>query len=69
MRNKYVQLSLYDTYTDVLVKMENNKPEFIELLEEYIATSIRSYHIAFKKPITVTTGVNASILWKVSSVL
>ena len=34
MRNKYVQLSLYDTYTDVLVKMENNKPEFIELLEE-----------------------------------
>ena len=36
MRNKYVQLSLYDTYTDVLMKMENNKPEFIELLEKYI---------------------------------
>ena len=36
MRNKYVQLSLYDTYTDVLMKMENNKPKFIELLEEYI---------------------------------
>ena len=36
MRNKYVQLSLYDTYTDVLGKMEDNKPEFIELLEEYI---------------------------------
>lgn len=36
MRNKYVQLSLYDTYTDVLEKMEDNKPEFIELLEEYI---------------------------------
>ena len=36
MRNKYVQLSLYDTYTDVLMKMEDNKSEFIELLEEYI---------------------------------
>ena len=36
MRNKVVQLSLLDTYTDVLDKMEDHKSELIELLEKYI---------------------------------
>ena len=36
MRNKVVQLSLFDTYTDVLETMEENKSELVELLEEYI---------------------------------
>ena len=36
MRNKVVQISLFDTYTDVLNKEENDKSEFIRLLEEYI---------------------------------
>ena len=36
MRNKVVQLSLFDTYTDVLDKMEDHKSELIELLEKYI---------------------------------
>ena len=36
MRNKVVQLSLFDTYTDVLNSMEENKTELINLLEEHI---------------------------------
>ena len=36
MRNKVVQLSLFDTYTDVLDSMEENKSELINLLEEHI---------------------------------
>lgn len=36
MRNKVVQLSLFDTYTDILDKMEDHKSELIELLEKYI---------------------------------
>ena len=36
MRNKVEQLSLFDTYTDVLETMEENKSELVELLEEYI---------------------------------
>ena len=36
MRNKVVQISLFDTYTDVLNKAEDNKSEFIRLLEEHI---------------------------------
>ena len=36
MRNKVVQLSLLDTYTDVLETMEDNKSELVDLLEEYI---------------------------------
>lgn len=36
MRNKVVQLSLFDTYTDVLNSMEENKSELIYLLEEHI---------------------------------
>ena len=36
MRKKYVQLSLFDTYTDVLESMEENKPKVIKLIDEYI---------------------------------
>ena len=36
MRNKYVQISLMDTYTGVLEAMETNKSELVRLLEEYI---------------------------------
>lgn len=36
MRNKVVQLSLFDTYTDVLDSMKEKKSELINLLEEYI---------------------------------
>lgn len=36
MRNKAVQISLFDTYTDVLHKAEEDKSEFIRLLEEHI---------------------------------
>ena len=36
MRNKVVQLSLFDTYTDVLNSMEENKSELINLLEEHV---------------------------------
>jgi hypothetical protein len=36
MRNKSVQMSLYDIYDDVCHAMENNKSEFIQLLEEHI---------------------------------
>ena len=36
MRKKCVQLSLFNTYTDVLESMENNKPDIIDLIEEYI---------------------------------
>jgi hypothetical protein len=36
MLKKYVQMSLLDIYNDVCFKMENNKPEFIKMLETYI---------------------------------
>ena len=36
MRNKNVQLSLFDTYTDVADSMEANKPRLIRLLEEHL---------------------------------
>jgi len=36
MRMKTVQMSLYDTYDDVQSAMENNKPEFLALLNEHI---------------------------------
>ena len=36
MRVKTVQMSLYDTYNDVFNTMEENKPEFLALLEEHI---------------------------------
>ncbi len=36
MRNKELQISLFDTYNNVLNLMEENKPEIIELIEEYI---------------------------------
>ena len=36
MRNKNVQISLFDTYTNVLTTMEEEKSEFISLLDEHI---------------------------------
>ena len=36
MRNKYSQMSLLDTYNDVRSAMEEDKPEFLTLLEEHI---------------------------------
>ena len=36
MRNKNVQLSLFDTYTDVMDSMEANKPKLIKVLEESV---------------------------------
>ena len=36
MRKKYVQLSLFDIYTDVLESIEENKPKVIKLIDEYI---------------------------------
>ncbi len=36
MRNKKLQMSLFDTYDEVLDLMEGNKPELIELIDEHI---------------------------------
>lgn len=36
MRKKNVQISLFDTYTDVCRTMEENKPAFLSLLDEHI---------------------------------
>ena len=36
MRLKTVQMSLHDTFEDVQSAMENNKPEFLKLLDEHI---------------------------------
>ena len=36
MRKKTVQMSLYDTCNDVFSAMEDNKPKFLEMLEEHI---------------------------------
>ena len=36
MRNRTVQMSLLDTCDDVFSAMENNKPKFLEMLEEHI---------------------------------
>jgi len=36
MRNKNVQMSLFDTYGDVRSAMEENKPAFLAMLEEHI---------------------------------
>ncbi|MBQ5559352.1 MAG: ISNCY family transposase [Lachnospiraceae bacterium] len=51
MRNKYVQISLMDTYTGVLEAMETNKSELVRLLEEYIdfeAIIPPDFYIAYK---------------------
>lgn len=37
MRNKCVQISLYDTYKSVATSMEDDKPKLFRLLDEYIA--------------------------------
>ena len=36
MRNKCVQISLFDTYSDVSRATEEDKPKFFRLLEKYI---------------------------------
>jgi len=37
MRNKELQMSLFDTYDEVLALMEEgNKPELVRLMDEYI---------------------------------
>ncbi len=36
MQNKKLQMSLFDTYDEVLDLMEGNKPELIEIIDEYI---------------------------------
>ena len=36
MRNKYVQMSLYDTYKSVAASMEDDKPKLFRLLDEHI---------------------------------
>ena len=36
MRNKWVQMSLYDIYNGVSQSIEEHKPELIQLLEEHI---------------------------------
>lgn len=36
MRNKYVQMSLFDTYSDVSLATEEDKPKFFRLMEEHI---------------------------------
>ena len=36
MREKIVQLSFFDTYTDIADSMETGKPELVRLLEEYV---------------------------------
>lgn len=50
MRKKCVQMSLLDTYNDVSSAMEENKPEFLQMLEEHIdfAKLIPlSFHLAY----------------------
>lgn len=36
MRNKHMQMSLFDTYKDVAASMEEDKPKLFRLLDEYI---------------------------------
>ncbi len=50
MRNKNVQMSLFDTYNDVLYAEENDKPTLLRLLSEHInLTEIipNEFHLAF----------------------
>ena len=50
MRNKVVQISLFDTYTDVLQTMEEEKSEFLSLMEKYIdfgAVIPPQFHLAY----------------------
>ena len=77
MRNKVVQISLFDIYTDVLDAAEENKSEFIRLMEEHIDLAelipARFYHAFYSCPpgfITPSThgrAENAFILWKALS--
>lgn len=52
MRNKEMQMSMFDIYTDVSDSLENNKPKFFELMEEYICWDEivpESFYYAFYK--------------------
>ena len=50
MRNKNVQISLFDIYSGVSQSMEEHKPELIQLLEEHIdfdSLIPASFYLAF----------------------
>lgn len=53
MRNKCVQISLYDTYKSVAANMEDDKPKLFRLLDEYIAWDklipARFYHAFYQR--------------------
>lgn len=52
MRNKFVQITMEETYTEVLSAMEQSKPELIKLLEEHLDFDQLlpiSFHQAFYK--------------------
>lgn len=36
MRNKFVQITMEETYTEVLTAMEDGKPELIKILEGHL---------------------------------
>lgn len=40
MRNKFVQITMEETYTEVLSAMEQSKPELIKLLEEGLSSKV-----------------------------
>lgn len=57
MRIKNVQMSLSDTYNDVCAAMEDNKPEFLTMLEEHINLQdlipnefYRAFYCGFGRP-------------------
>ena len=52
MQKLYSQMSLSDTYDDVIEALEKNKPEFLQLLENHIDFEnliSREFHLAFHK--------------------
>jgi hypothetical protein len=52
MRKQFTQMSLFDTYADVKSKMEENKPEFLQMLEDHIDLDRlipREFYSAFYK--------------------
>ena len=53
MQNKFVQISLYDTYKSVAASIEDDKPKLFRLLDEYIAWDelipARFYHAFYQR--------------------
>ncbi len=52
MRKKYVQISFFDTYTDITDSMESNKPELIRLLEKFVDVDALipfGFHMAYDR--------------------